>query len=354
MKNLLINKIYQLQDEYCELLETLINKLSESNSFAALDTIDVFWASNINIVELYLRNYATYLNSYMFTTATYIDIDNNEHLPFLLMGNTHIFDDPIFAFVQIVREYPQSNKVVDKLKKQIITTAKNNINIIKQINYNILVLPIRMCKLEEDGLFIRDMSEQLFISLFDEEISSMDKYREQCKTISDIENHLTKKAINILFMEEKGSSFQERYLNTLHKSSYLFENNTDDNLYFDYLVRRAFMQVVDILVVNVHFNIVPYLRNLETFRFLHMLSENFIGIPNYKETQMKVSIGFIARDSFDYDKMSNVNFEEYVLRTKEYLFSDRVLEKIDCLPIELSKIKIVVEKELEQFYNEFN
>mgnify|MGYP006990121360 CR=1 FL=1 len=43
----------------------------------------------------YLKNIFPSQESYVFTASTFMDFDESEHIPFLLIGSQHILDDPL-------------------------------------------------------------------------------------------------------------------------------------------------------------------------------------------------------------------------------------------------------------------
>lgn len=96
--NLLLNKIHLIQIEYKKLLVSLLPKFKSGYAPEALDEINLFWIRRIEEVKLYLKNWFPGKNSYVFTAATFMDFDDNEHLPFLLMGNKHILDDSLSKY----------------------------------------------------------------------------------------------------------------------------------------------------------------------------------------------------------------------------------------------------------------
>ena len=105
--NLLLNKMHLIQAEYKELLTALLPKLKSRYVPEALDEINLFWLRNIEDVQLYLRAWFPGENSYIFTAATYMDYDDKEYLPFLLMGDKHILDDPLSRYAEIQSKMPE-------------------------------------------------------------------------------------------------------------------------------------------------------------------------------------------------------------------------------------------------------
>ena len=124
--SLLIDEINKIQKDYKELLVKSLPILNTEGVFPALDEINLFWESNIEAIELYLQNYARIQNTYVFTASTYLDIESRDHLAFLLLGDTHIFDDPLSKYaLSLVQGVPVTNGILEQVK----LTAEDNIKI---------------------------------------------------------------------------------------------------------------------------------------------------------------------------------------------------------------------------------
>ena len=76
--NLLLSRIYLIQDEYKELLSGLLPKLKTFHCKEALDEINLFWIRHIEVVQLYLKMLFPSEESYVFTAATYMDFEEKD------------------------------------------------------------------------------------------------------------------------------------------------------------------------------------------------------------------------------------------------------------------------------------
>ena len=141
--NLLLNKIYIIQTEYKELLAALLPKLKNSHAPEALDEINLFWLRHIEEVQLYISTWFPGENSYVFTAATFMDFEDKEHLPFLLMGDKHILDDPLSKY-SIIQSKIVEGKDAEFLYKQIGITAEDNLKLLENVHEEILILPLRL------------------------------------------------------------------------------------------------------------------------------------------------------------------------------------------------------------------
>ena len=116
--NLLNDKIIKIQEDYKHLLHALQQNIKNEFSAAVLDEINLFWNMNIGVVQLYLYNEFSQNDGYVFTAATFMDYEDKEQYPFLLLGKQHILDDPLCKYSSICNSLDDPN-TVEILKNQI-------------------------------------------------------------------------------------------------------------------------------------------------------------------------------------------------------------------------------------------
>ena len=182
--NLLLNKIQQIQNKYKDLLTTLLSKLKSNHALEALDEINLFWFRHIGEVQLYLKTWFPGEESYVFTAATFMDFEDNEHLPFLLIGDKHILDDPLSKY-SVIRSKMPEGKNADFLYNQIGITAEDNLKLLKNLHNEILILPLRLFSQLNSQCLFYEVGEQVFVSLF-KGINSLSEYFSKCDSIKDI------------------------------------------------------------------------------------------------------------------------------------------------------------------------
>ena len=162
----------------------MLPKLKSRHVPEALDEINLFWLRNIEEVQLYLRAWFPGENSYVFTAATYMDYDDKEYLPFLLMGDKHILDDPLSRYAEIQSKMLKG-KDAEFLYKQIGVTAEDNLKLLENVGEKILILPLRILNQSNDYNSFYKVGEQAFVSLFNG-INSVSDYFSKCESIDDI------------------------------------------------------------------------------------------------------------------------------------------------------------------------
>ena len=205
----------------------MLPKLKSRHVPEALDEINLFWLRNIEEVQLYLRAWFPGENSYVFTAATYMDYDDKEYLPFLLMGDKHILDDPLSRYAEIQSKMLKG-KDAEFLYKQIGVTAEDNLKLLENVGEKILILPLRILNQSNDY----KVGEQAFVSLFNG-INSVSDYFSKCESIDDIMQYARGDIGRLVMFSEDDDislTFKERFQSALVGTQYMVDvNRTEED-----------------------------------------------------------------------------------------------------------------------------
>ena len=176
--NLLLNEIVKIQSEYLALLSNLLPQLKCGHSPEVLDEINLFWVRHMGAVQLYLKSAFGGENSYVFTASTFLDYEDAEHFPFLLLGEKHILDDPLGKYSEMCNRMP-AGQDAESLYTQIVQTAEDNIKIITNCRNYIFILPLRLLSQSQKYTSLFEIGEQVFLNLF-VDIENLDNYFQKC------------------------------------------------------------------------------------------------------------------------------------------------------------------------------
>lgn len=355
--NLLLNKIHLIQIEYKNLLVSLLPKFKSTYAPEALDEINLFWLRRIEVVKLYLKNWLPGKNSYVFTAATFMDFDDNEHLPFLLMGNKHILDDPLSKY-SLIRSEMSKGKDAEFLYKQISVTAEDNLKVLENIHNEILILPLRLLNQSNDQKAFEKVGEQVFVSLFNN-IYSLNEYFEKCNSIDDI-IHFARDDIGRLVMFSEDDDvmldFKERFRIALIDTKYMVDPNRSDSYNFFMLVFGFIQQALGIIVSCMEYECIPYIRYPVSLHYISMMSQSILDIEHVVMLRFRMSVGFVVYKLCDKSKLASVCLEDFLEKNKIYNFNDKLFNALTNYKINEKnffkhKITQLVIDELDAFYN---
>lgn len=358
--NLLLNKIHLIQTEYKELLSALLPKLKTNHAPEALDEINLFWIRHIEEVQLYLKSWFPGKDSYVFTAATFMDFEDNEHLPFLLIGNKHILDDPLSKYSEIQSKMP-AGKDAEFLYKQINVTAEDNLKLLDNLHDEILILPMRFLNKSNNHNSLYEIGEQVFISLFNG-INSLSDYFFKCDSIDDI-MHFAREDIGrlVMFSEDDDATlpFEERFKNALSGTQYMVDTNKPDAYNFFMFVFGCIQEAIDVIVSCVEYGCIPYIRYPVALHYISLLSESMSKIEHIATLRFKMNIAFVVYQLCDKHRLSEVSLKEFLRKNHIYGFNDKLFCKLAEHGINEKNflgytITQLVHDELGKFYNKLS
>ncbi|MBS6474548.1 MAG: hypothetical protein KH354_00955 [Clostridiales bacterium] len=356
--NLLLNKINLIQTEYKELLTALFPKLKSRHAPEALDEINLFWLRHIEEVQLYLRAWFPGENSYVFTASTFMDYEDNEHLPFLLMGDKHILDDPLSKYSEIRNKMPEGRDA-EFLYEQIGVTAEDNLKLLENVREKIFILPLRLFNQFRDCNSIYEVGEQAFVGLFNG-INGLNDYFAKCSSIEDIMSFARDDIGKLVMFSEDDDAalpFEERFRIALTGTQYMVDENKPDSYNFFMLVFGCIQQAVDVIVSCVEYGCIPYIRYPVSLHYISLLSESMLDIDHIIILRYKMSVSFIVYQLCNKERLAKVPLDEFWRKNKEYDFNEKLFSALEQHGVNKNnflslKITQVVIDEIEKFYEQ--
>lgn len=326
--NLLVNRIVQIQTEYKDLLKELLPALKKMVSPAALDEINLFWLKNMDLVRLYLANELD-KDSYVFTAATFLDFDDKEQYPFLLLGKHHVLDDPLCKYSDICSKM-QETHISEKLLEQIVITAEDNIKIIEGCNGHIFVLPLRLLSQTPKDSVLFQMGEQAFISLFNN-VNSIKEYFERCDSFADIIKYARDDIGKIVLFSEsddKSLPFEQRYYQAKEENSYMLDDDKKESYSFFVMVFGCIQQAVDVIVSCLECECIPFIRYPVALNYILLLEDNLSDIPSIPEMRYKMCIANLIYRMCDKSKLSQFGFDKFTSVVESFQFNKKVFDSL--------------------------
>lgn len=354
--NLLLSKIHLIQQEYKELLTALLPKLQSQHVPEALDEINLFWLRHINSVQLYLKAWFPGENSYVFTAATFMDFDDKEHLPFLIMGDKHVLDDPLSKYSEIRSKMPEG-KDAEFLYKQIGVTAEDNLKLLENVREEILILPLRLLNQSNSHNDLYKVGEQAFLSLFNG-LDNLSDYFTKCTTITDIMRYARSDIGRLVMLSEDDDGslpFEDRFKAALTGSQYLVDPERADSDNFFMLVFGCIQQAIDVIVSCVEYGCIPYIRYPVSLHYISLLSESMLDIEHVVTLRFKMSIAFVVYQLCEKEKLNVASLEVFLRKNKEYNFNANLFRAMKQRGIDETNfwrhsVTQLVIDELEKFY----
>ena len=325
--NLLMEKMTQIQIEYKTLLQKLLPKLKTDFSVQALDEINLFWYRHMDVVRLYLAFGFAGDESYVFTAATYLDYDDNEHLPFLLIGQQHIVDDPLSKYSSICKNLADG-KASHTLYGQIGKTAEDDIKIIENCQGSIFVVPLRLFNQYVSTKEFFELGERTFASLFTD-IEGLKDFFSKCNTLDDILSHARSDIEDLVRFSEsddRNLDFKTRFAEALKENDYMIDDSKSDAYKFFMLVYGCIQQAIDVIISCLEYNCIPFIRYPVVLHYISLLTENLKTVEHIDTIRYKMSIAFVLHNLIDKERLSKVNTQDFIAFSEEYDFNRKLFE----------------------------
>ena len=317
--NYLMRELCEIQEEYRQLLEELYDEKDKDEFLYVIDEISLFWYSKRNIVKLIMENISEDFDAYLFTGATYLDIEGGEHYPFVSLGKVHIVDDPLAKYAEVIK-VNLNDSFYMMMKKQIILSFDDNLRILKGCFGKVFLLPVTVIN-KTDNELVKEGSEKVLVSMFKEGVSVKEIF--EVKSLSELSSML-KNGIqgHIVFLE--GEDREENIMNRF--ATYLNEMNNpfgdmQESHKFLYSILGFISQSLQILLCATQYKMVPYIRYGVTFNYLTIIGENFLDIPFMKEVIFKMAFTHLFYKKFEWELINLIEFNKYC----------EVVEKIDII-----------------------
>lgn len=286
-----------------------------------------------------------------------MDYDDKEYLPFLLMGDKHILDDPLSRYAEIQSKMSE-DKDAEFLYKQIGVTAEDNLKLLENVGEKILILPLRILNQSNDYNSFYKVGEQAFVSLFNG-INSVSDYFSKCESIDDIMQYARGDIGRLVMFSEDDDislTFKERFQSALVGTQYMVDVNRTDSYNFFMLVFGCIQQAIDVIVSCVEYGCIPYIRYPVAFHYISLLSENMLNIKHIATLRFKMSVAFVVYKLCDKNRLSTVYIEEFLNKIQEHDFNSKLFCVLNEHGINEKKffdstITNIVIDELEKFYS---
>lgn len=350
-----MDKVILIQDEYKNLLITLLPQLQSSYAPQALDEINLFWNRKMNIIRLFLEYIVPNADSFVFTGISYLDYDKHEHIPFLMIGEQHILDDPLGRYSELCRMIPEGRDA-DYLYELIGRTAEDNIKVLENLCSHILIIPLRLlAQSKADDVFFQK-SEELFLSLFIG-IDSIEDYYKKCNSIDDIAKYICKDLSSMLWFSENDNpslSFKERFMQAVENADFVIDSSQSDAYNFFYMIFGYINQALSILACCKEYYCFPYIRNRITFHYLNMIVSSItINDLQINTILFKASITLALHKICNLDLLASIKPSKLLKTIDTYNCNKKIMDRVSLTATKEGRKELVpqmINEELIKLY----
>lgn len=325
--SVLIQQLKLLQKDYGMLLKSIAEDLYFESFPLVMDEISIFWHRNRDLIRLILRYILSNKNCYVFTGATFLDIDDLEHFPFITLGDMHLIDDPLCKYAGFIGKF-YNGEISEDLKNQIVLSVQDNIKIIDKYADLIYILPITLLE-DIDNELIQSASKQAIFSMFKNDTSlTMEKYFATYKRIEEVAIALNDEVKETIIFSENDNlelDFIYRFKEHISAIPLSFPNASEAEIFFN-IMNGFFLQAISILLTCAEYQMIPYIRYNVCFYYVISFCKILPKDVLMQEILFKCLCAHILYRNFDKNRVKNIDFIAYYTKLKEKNFSKELFD----------------------------
>ncbi len=347
MKNkYIVSLIVEVQLEYLTVLKNIREIITKDNIYLLMDELKHFWIKRENKIEFIIESILDKSNITYLTTATVLDLSDGDQYPFLLCGEYHIFDDPLFSHLETANQ--KLDKYSDFIYEKAILSINDNIEIIEKYSAILWVIPIRLLYSQINQQQLKENMENIFVSMFDG-IGDISEYFSKCESIEDIEKYFKTSFVNAIHLtsrENNSMTLSEKINLVKQEKSVQKLGAPNDAVMFFITLGGLIGQAIDIIYTSVASRLIPYIRYDPSYYTIMSIIGNFSKTDKeFSDLENKITKYHLVSYFFENDDFMNFDL---------FLFSDTIeklgiRQKIDTLIIDINQ-----QGSLKKYHTELN
>lgn len=329
MNDIVLTELKLIQSEYLGLLKRIKPRI-DTAWVSVIDEVNMFWLQKKKIIMFSMENYFTPYNTFLFTGATYLDYDENEHFPLAVCNGICIVDDNVCTYGNIIGKVSDENFNIT-IKQQLLYAIDDNIKVLENCADYIYILPIRYFDDSEEDTIAKG-AEGVFLNLFGAKFASLKDYFTNIKSMEDLKISLKpgiEKSLMFFKDDDRSLSLSDRINNYIEdsKNSMDFNEKSMGVIFFS-AVYSPIAQALHIMMLCAKYRVIPYLRyNVAFHNFCHLIG-NFPDSAMRKIIEDKTYTCYLIYKAFDLNSVTPNRFSKFVCNVRENKIYEKVYEKI--------------------------
>lgn len=353
MENKLIIKI---QQEYFNLLKkyeqiVLSGNMTISEIKIMIEEVQVFWYKHNACITYFLNNITGNDRVAYLAGAVRLDIKNDGHYEFGVIGNYRIVNEPIVKMSAYYK--PEGRGLNYNYINQYLKDTFVDIMLLLE-NYadDFWILPLDLICENERDVYLQKASklaETILLQFFKKSINSLEDFNKKYFTYEDVESNLVDGAMDYLIFNDftdANLSLRERIERHIKKADKILpEMNLTEAEIFVMLTHQYLMQILDILNVAIQFHMCPFIRNDIVFSYFLLIYTNY-----HKEFDREVAyeafIGFISQKTLDLSEFDYNQYKNKFMKRKlvEYTMDKLPIQEKDIVDISIQDVVQIMEQ----------
>lgn len=322
----------RIMAEYKSLLEKYEDRIGnfEKAGFKRLiGEVRLFWYRHQKYVQYFLSNIESEDEVAYLAGAVRLDIVNDGHIDYALVGKYRIINDPLLklsTFYKGTEEEINFEYVNGYLKD----CFSDLLILFREYFGDFYLLPFETVSVTDNDEYysaLANASEKMVLSLFSKEYSRSKDMFEDNSSFEDIEEKFLPGIGERLIFDSVSDaelSLREKYASYLRANGDIMPimNKFSEPQKFFMMVNQYCMQAIAIANVMINYNMIPFIRNDVTFRYFNLVFYSSIMEEFTKNDFLKVYVPYILQKAIDFsdkgyqamkDKIGNGKMIEYII-----------------------------------------
>jgi hypothetical protein len=335
-----IKEISDIQNTYYDILRSHQYLFEETDNFSyeamlLVEELKRLWAERLSNISLILDSLTNTGNSVLLCGAIYLDVKENEEFIFSTFGPHHFLNDPLLKMEPFL--LGQSGHATADAKDYFKNVYIDTLQTLSSFSNEITFLPfyqIYSSQIKDTRQTINNGYWGVISSLLKGSYSSINDIKKSFSDINSIEKGLTHESLrNLIFIDRSDAEtgLLQRIDRYFSENSNMLPMDCDDEIAkFVISTFGQIAQVLELLLMCLFFNVIPFLRNEITFHYLMLLSGSFMKHKEISSVINKTIIIYLFYYSVDRHKFDNLNFTEYSQKMREYDLLGKIYSELNC------------------------
>lgn len=353
-----VTPIIEIQNQYGILLKPYYDRLAHGNLSKTdirvlLEETQLLWYKYRAQCNYFFKNLTAHDAVAFLADGVFLDIKNNGHFEFCMLGKHRIVNDPLTKLSVFYKDdFEQIN--FDYMNSYIEQALCDLYSIVKYYSEDFWILPLNEINdTDKQDLSERfhELAENLLISLFKEPVKSVSDIYTNCTSFEDISDALPPHhEHNLIYCDFTDVNLPlrkriQKYVANNKMLNYIPQNEVDQFLTF---TTQNLVQMIYIIEISATFHIIPFIRNDVAFSFLTMLRPDINGLMPPSVFKESV-IAFILKKSLFFNNYDYTTFKNCIENNR---LMEHMLNYVENNNINLLRTKInVILDEAEQYIN---
>lgn len=304
------NPLKRIMAEYKSLLERYEDRVGnfEKNDFKRLiGEVRLFWYRHQKYVQYFLSNIESEDEVAYLAGAVRIDIDNDGHIDFALVGKYRIINDPLLklsTFYKGVEEeinFEYANRYLKDCISDLLV-------LFREYSGDFYVLPLETVSVSDNNEYystLANASEKMVLSLFSKEYSRAKDMFEDNSSFEDVAEKLLPGLIEHLIFDSLSDielSLREKCASYLRANGDIMPiiNKFSEPQKFFMMVNQYCMQAIAIANVMKNYNMIPFIRDDVTFQYFSLVFNSSIMEEFTNNDFLKVYVPYVLQKTIDF------------------------------------------------------